>query len=367
MALRVKFIHQRNGGISKARNKGFILPRTIDSMNLENRVENLRYNYVFMNISEDFVMPSYIPLSKLEGVDVESHAFKSNKILQKLFICHWSQKLNSIVHLPLKRIWFKRMCKRQFQNDKPVCYVFYGGKYITEDSKLYNYIKFLNPLNKCVIYYADLISKKGWDLDNARKVSDYIISYDKGEAEKYQIAYYDEMAYDILMDITEPTAFDYDVYFLGYAKDRLKQIYDVYFKLESAGVRCHFVVCGVSPTDRVKAKGIHYSAPIGYKKNIENVIKSKCVLELIQGGSSSNTLRFLEAQRYHRLLLTDNVYLNSKSYYNPEIMQVFEKADGINVDFINRAIDYSQYDDSQFDPFNRITYLENLIDAERSK
>lgn len=321
-----------------------------------------RYNYVLVNFGGDYLEPVFHPLKNYPFVRVYDRAFDGNALLQKLCFLHWSKKLNRRIRLPGKRIWYRKMTEHDFAEDKPCCYVFYGGKYITEDRELFSYIKKKNPNNKCVVFCYDLISKKHWDIEKVKKSCDRIVTYDPGEAEKYQIDLLQAFMYGAICEVTEPEAFENDVYFLGFAKDRLDQIYQTYQTLSTAGLRCNFLICGVSADKQIKGEGLHYITPISYRENVENVKRSKCILELMQGGSDAPTLRTEEAHVYRRKLLTNHLNLVNQPYYDCNNMRVFSAPEQIDIDFLKTPIDYSSFDDSfDYSPYQLISYLENLL------
>lgn len=332
---------------------------------MDNQNTSCKYNYVFMNVSEDYLAPCFFPLKKYPNVRVYRHAFQANKLTDRLFRLHWSKKINSKIQLPFKSLWFSRMCRQDFDNSDPICYVFLGGKYICEDERLLRYIKKQNSRNKCIISCFDLIAKKHWDMEKVKKCCDYVMTYDAGEAEKYGILFFDDLAYGEIMDVTTPDTFENDVYFLGFAKDRLADIHKVHTKLSRAGLKCKFIVCGTKPEDRMEGEGLVYQEPISYRENLRNVLCSKCILELLQGGSEAPTLRMKEAQVYKRKLLSNNAKLPEQAYFDRENMRVFEDAGQIDLDFIRSPMDYGSFDAGHYDPAKRIAFLEALLGKEQ--
>ncbi len=321
------------------------------------------YNYVFFNTSGDYFEPEFKPLKKYSNVRIYDYAFCSNRILQKIFFLHWSNKLNRIIHLPFKSIWYNLICNQSFNDNKPICFVSLGGKYFNDDPNLIKHIKKINPNNKCVIYCSDLISKKNWDISKVKNHCDFIMTFDEGEAKQYDILHYPALGYGAIIDIVESKSFKNDVYFLGFAKDRLDDIHYTYKVLKNNGFRCKFIICGTSPEDRLVDDGLYYQKPISYRENLKNVNESKCVLELIQGGGTSLTLRTQEAQVYKRKLLTNNINLFNQTYYDEKNMSVFSNANNIDFDFLRSEIDYDTfYKNYLFEPEKIIEYLEEKLE-----
>lgn len=303
-----------------------------------------RYNYVFLNYSEDYHEPTRAALKDLPFVKVYKHAFDGHPILQKLFMLHWSEKINRWIRLPLKSIWYRRMCKQHFDTQKPICYIFLGGKYITQDEGLRRYILRQNPQNKCIVKCGDLITKKNWNIEKIRQCCDHIVTYDKGEAQRFSIACMNEPCYAPMIEVTTPQTFSNDLYFLGYAKNRLPQIHSLFRYLSERGVRCKFIVCGVPEAEQIKAPGLIYSKPISYIENLKNVRESRCILEIMQGGSNSSTLRLEEAQVFRRKLLTNHVEVCSSRFFDPLNMRTFSEETDIDISFLKEEIDYASFE-----------------------
>ncbi len=325
-------------------------------------IENTKYNYIFYNVFDDYFKPIFCSLSNYKFVKVFSRAFEGNSIVQKLFFLHWSAKINRKINLPLKKLWYKKMCCHKFQEDKPCCFIFLGGKYILQDEGLFSFIKKLNPKNKCVILYLDIASKnKKININKIKSFTDKIITYDKSDADRLQIDYLDMDYYTPLIDVTEPEEFENDVYFLGYAKDRLEEIHNSYKWFSSKGFKCKYIICGAKPEDRIQGEGLYYTKPITYLENLENVRNSKCILEIIQGKSVAPTLRLREAVTFKRKLITNNTnpdYLKSLSGEN---LCVYSNLDEIDIDFVNSEINYKKFPKEYQSPVKLINYLEETL------
>jgi len=323
-----------------------------------------KYNYVFLNIAEDYIEPVFFPLDRCETIRVYRHAFSSGRLRQSLFFLHWSGKINRIVRLPLKKLWYRRITEHDFAEKRPCCYVFYSGKYIAEDPGLFDYIKRLNPENKCIILLGDTIEKKHWDIPEIKKRCDHILTYNPVEAEEYDLSLFTGVSYGPIMEVTTPDVFEDDVYFLGYAKNRLQTIFQVYDALTRKGLRCNFLLCGIKKADRVAGEGLHYIDPIPYRENISNIQKSKCILEIVQRGCDAATLRTEEAHVYRRKLLTNNQNLTGQTYYDPSHMLVFSNVEEIDESFLKSPIDYEAFDDSyDYSPMKLIDFLEGLLEG----
>ena len=323
---------------------------------------NTKYNYVFFNIDDPCYEPVLWPLKKNSFVKLYKHALKTNKLTDKLFFLHWSAKLNRKVHLPFKKAWFPKIVKQNFENNKPCVYVFLGGKYLTEEKGLYEYIKSINPQNKAVVLCGDLISKKNWDMDNIKNLCDMVLTYDEGEAEKFGISYFPwGSLYDAIDEVTTPECFENDIYFLGFAKDRLKEIHSAYKTFSDKGLKCKFIICGTDEKDRIQGDGLCYSLPIAYRENLRNIKASRCILEVIQGGSYAPTLRLREAYTYKRKLITNNSNPEYRDYLDSKNLLVYENSEQINPEFAKTPVDYTGFKAVHNSPLALIEFFENHL------
>ncbi len=323
------------------------------------------YNFVFLFSIYDY-------WNAILGDEVINHpqvrfykrAFNGSGFLQKIFKLHWAYKLNSFINLPFKSIWFKKMYEQNFENDLPICFVFLSPSYLRFDGGFTNYIKKRNPLNKIVAYHSDLISKKcDYGYDIIRNKVDLSVTYDKYESEKYGIHYFPEVVYSKIVQEPDNVEFENDVYFLGAAKDRLNTIYKVFDFLTQHNLKCKFLLSGVEKDQQRCSEGIEYIDSISYEENLKNVIKSKCVLEIIQGGSKDITLRTREAIAYKRKLLT-NCDLCDESFFNKNQLQKFVNAEDIDIDFLKEVFQPDDYEPViNLNPFTRLYSIENALGA----
>ena len=292
----------------------------------------LRYNFVFFFARDDYWKAILgEELYECENVHVYEEAFDGSPFLKKLFHYHWAYSVNRKLRLPFKRIWFRRMYRQSFRNDLPLCFVYLGGNNIRFDGGFCKYVRKQSPDNRQVVLHQDLISKKlDYDYEEVRSKVDLCTTYDKAEAEHYGIHYFQELTFSKLIPIPENVEFQQDVYFLGAVKDRLEKLIAVYKKLQNAGLICKFMIAGVPKEQQIQGDGISYITNIPYSENLKNVLHSRCILELAQGGSADSTVRAREAIAYGRKLLTDCQSTNPEFFHQGQL-QVFSDPDAIDL------------------------------------
>lgn len=296
--------------------------------------ENLKYNFVFFFAESDFWQAIIgKELYDTDFCQVYKRAVKGSRLTEFLFRTHWAFSVNEKIDLPLKSLWYRRMYNQPFENGKPLCFVYMGANSIYHGLGFVDYVRKKDPRNRQVVMHQDLISKKiNYDYNEYKKHFDLMMTYDKGEAEKYGIHYFPETVYSKLIP-DEPVEIEYDAYFLGAAKDRLDDIMAVYYRLHDAGLRCKFVLAGVPEEKKIVSDGIEYTTGISYIENLENVRKSNCVAEVIQGGSGGITLRSREAIAYGKKLLTNCTDIEA-GWFNNGQLSVFSSPDSIDISFL---------------------------------
>ena len=304
------------------------------------------YRYVLYNMNAPYFEPMLAPLGKLANVRIYEGPNGGKGLLGLLFRTHWSHKLNhGKLRMPFKRIWYKSMYGTM-QDDTPTCFVFFGAKFAAEDRSFLTYIKRQNPQNRIVFAFGDLIAKRRWaHQDTLFAAADLVVSYDPSECTAYGMTYWEDRYYSTLLPVTHPDAFDCDLFFLGYAKDRLDDIHAVWRCMTEAGVRCRFLVAGTTPEQRLSGEGLTYiETPISYRESLALLNRARCVLELVQGRSTATTMRTLEAVTYKRKLLSNCPTLQDSTLYCDANMQTFSDPSEIDAAFLKSPIDYDAYE-----------------------
>lgn len=328
--------------------------------------DDLHYNFVFFFAGEDY-WKSILgkELYDCPNVHVYQGTFEGSRFLKKLFKLHWAYRINCKLNLPFKTIWFHRMYRQSFPKKLPLCFVYMGANCIRFDGGFCKYVRKQDPKNRQVILHNDLISKKiSYDYDSVRSKVDIVTTYDKNEAEKYGICYFQETTYSKLIPEPESTTYDCDAYFLGAAKDRLSKILDTCRVLTNAGLKCKFLIAGVAPEQQVQMEGVTYIRGISYEENLLNVIRCRCVVELIQEDSCDITTRALEAIAYRRRLLTD-CQICDPDFFNPGQLQVFTTPESIRTEFVEKPFSPKEFEPKlDMNPLRRLFFIQEQLEAQ---
>lgn len=287
------------------------------------------YNFVIFQKHFDYYRIAYSDIIKRSDVEY----------IDKIKI-HRSKTINSILRTPIKNILPADYFKDTFPTIKPLCFIF-GARWMQYRS-MQDYILYLRKHfsdARFVCFYQDLVDKHPRAEPNKlRYLFDLMLSYDKGDVEKYGLTYHPTVFsnYPVKIDKSIPSS---DIYFVGVPKGRLSLILDTFFKLKGEGFECDFYLSGVSSRDQVKEKGLNYIDRMSYNENLKHVVRSKCLLEIIQNNAKGATVRTWEAIMYDKKLLTNNISVIDDFFYNKNYISLMDE-NGIDAEFLKHDDHY---------------------------
>lgn len=146
-------------------------------------------------------------------------------------------------------------------------------------------------------------------------------TFDKEDAYTYDLNHLDTF-YNMHVEKSIDQNIKYDFYFLGVPKDRGNLIKRMQETLSSYNNL--FIV------------PIQTSQYITYSENINNIINSRCIVDITQGKQHDITLRPLEALVYKKKLITNNVNIKSYPFYSPNNIFILGLDSMENIDdFLN--------------------------------
>lgn len=281
----------------------------------------LHYNYILF-LPIDYYKVEYNDiLDNQQVIFINEHYQPSNCLGKVLYRLHHSRKLNNFVQLPFKRFWFPRYGQWYFSNDNPICFLF-DGRYMQFDyyREYASYLKSKYLHSRCVCFYYDRMSTYNDIITHRRilpeqlKQIDLHLSYSMNDASKYHVLYYPTVYSNVAVPPSNLS--ESDVYFVGKAKDRYNRILAIYEQLTQKGYSCDFHITEVPHEKQIHKKGITYNQPMTYMQNLQHVVKSKYLLELMASEADGCSFRTWEAIRFNKILLTNNRSLLRTPFYD---------------------------------------------------
>lgn len=316
-----------------------------------------QYNYVIFQRDSDYYRVSYSDLSNRDDVIYIDHFRPSHpSIVNILYRIHHLKILNVDLRLPAKHIWYPSYFKHSFANNLPLCFIFNSRwmKY----PHLREYLLYLKHRYnaKLVCFYQDLVdAHRHVKFHKIFHLFDLILTYDKGDAEKYGLTYHPTVYSNYKVDNDENIPGS-DVYFVGSAKDRLALVFDVFYRLKKEGIACDFYLSGVPSSKKIEEDGLHYIHKMSYIENLKHVVRTKCILEIVQGNAKGSTLRTWEAIMYDKKLLTNNLTIANDFYYDGNYISLLN-GNYIDVDFIKQHHSYNNPYKNQINPEKLLDFI----------
>lgn len=105
----------------------------------------------------------------------------------------------------------------------------------------------------------------------------------------------------------------YDVYFVGKDKGRMKKLLEIKEAFSAVGLKC---LIQIMPSHKWE-KNKEYTTPIPYKEVLDNIGRSKAIMDIKVSKTAGPSLRALEAAFYGKKLITDDDNVRHFKFYSP--------------------------------------------------
>lgn len=268
-----------------------------------------------------------------------------NFLLKRLCGIHRSVKLNKVVDMPFKSIWYNKYLKYDLLNeDMRHIFIFFEGNQIVYDKKYINFLRKKYKNSVLVYRYTNIIdSKNSWTVEYVDKMFDLVITIDRKESYRKNWMWFPNTYNLKLATLERDEDIIYDIFFVGRDKGRHKKLLKLYNSLSNNGIRCLFLISGVSEKRRIRGlKGVQYIDLIGYKDVIRYIMKSKCILEIVQENQYGSSLRPMESIAFGKKLLTNDSEIVKCIYYDEKFMRVIDNYTFTDYEFLkdNSKINY---------------------------
>lgn len=297
----------------------------------------MRYNYVIFGSENELYKASYADLyGKSNAKYLWRRIDSENTLITFLYRLHTSPKSNKLFNLPGKFYWNKWAFRGIFDNDLPLCFIFFTKvKFI--NNGLPEYLKRTYKNCKTILFFQDLVERSPWvDVYDMKKRFDLVLSFDHGDVRKYDLLYY-PLVYSPIPIPNNSEISESDVFFLGKGKNRLYDILQAFKKFNSVGLKCDFHIVDVKYEDMKYVDQISYNKPLSYIENLQRIQKTKCMLEIMQKNGTGYTLRCCEAIMYDKKMITNNLEIRNAPFYKKENIQIFEDTNSIDTNFIQNG------------------------------
>lgn len=303
-----------------------------------------------------------------------------NNVLNKLANIHYSHKLNSIVNLPGKSIWFNQFdeyINERLKISGDSVFLFYDRNRFSYDADFLKYLRSRYPGIKLAYIFTNIVkytaaTEFGY-LSRLNDWYDVVYAFDPKDAKRYGFSY-SPLIYDAdpLYDKDTMESKENLVFYVGQAKDRLPGLLSCYEKLKQLGIKTDFHIANVKESDAKYSDEIVYNKFITYDECVKSIQRATCLIDVIQGESTGLTIKTCEAVCYNKKLITTNKNVSTYPFYDPRFIRIVESPDDIDEGFFveNREVHYSETGMSVFsasgflDRLNKIKELRSSNEYE---
>lgn len=214
---------------------------------------------------------------------------------------------------------------------------------------------------KVVLVIRNMIKNKkypsisGVDLDKLKENFDLIVTDEKKDAELYKLFFLPDPFSKIRQ---KKVKIKNDICFIGLDKGRGKILKAISEKAYENHVRSNIKIVGKGSRDSL----IKYTNYQSYLDIMKQDMESNCILEVLQPGQDSYTLRLQEAVCLGKKLLTNNLNVVNEKYYNPKYIQIFNKVGDIDWDFVKERIEVDYEYKGEYSPVVFLEKIEQELD-----
>lgn len=290
---------------------------------------------------------------------VKSIIFKnpSNKIMKYVKKIHTNALLNKFICVPYRDFWFdyNEINRKVAEND---IVLINSSAMVMPSSDFWKKIQVDNSSVKFVLLLVDSMNVSGGHMVETRRRLkeikwDNILSYDLEDCKKYGYTYIEFNYYSEYKIHKEDVK--NDLYYIASVKNGRKEILQSIWDLAQKNNAKY--LCKIYSIWRKVTYGMCIRKPLPYERVLQDIAASNCLLEILQTGQKSQSLRSLEAVIYNKKLLTNNVAVKNLPFYDSKYMKVFKDTTDIDWNWVkNREHVHYDYQVS-FSSRNILQYL----------
>lgn len=306
---------------------------------------------------ETGLLDDLLKVKNLSVHDVKRTEYK-NIMLKAIRKIHLNEKINKIINLPFKYIWYD-LNKIKFNNEDEYFLLITPDTFFIYDKSIFNKLNKRKNIHLIFLIFDSIeaktpICKK--IKENLEAIDwDYAFTFDYEESIKYNIDYLDE-AYYSKPEIADIEGIENtDAYYLGALKPGREDLtIKLFQKLYNNDVKSKFDLFRYNGIEKsIENDCVNYmETRKPYREFLPDICKTNCIIEILQEGQKGQTLRYFEAVCFNKKLLTNNNNIKNLKFYNEKYMKVYNDLNDIDINWIKKKenIDYGY--NNEFSPLN---------------
>ena len=282
-----------------------------------------------------------------------SNAF--SKLFFKLAVSH---KLSRFGFNSLQRLFVRKAAQclgLNHQDDISVLVYHIAGGF--RYTKIIRALQAKYPNVKFGYVFTNVVSKglgkdRGKIIDDLKKSFDVVYAFDKQDANQYHI----EFSYLVYSSSgEEDVQTDCDVFLVAKAKDRFDKIVNLYQKCLNEKLKCDFYVNCLSQEQvrRSKELLLNQNIVLSYEDVVKKIHRTKCIVDIMQKGSTGVTLNVVEGICYNKKIISDNIHLKDEPFFDESRIYILgERTDSLKDFIISPIKAYTSEERKLFDGLN---------------
>ena len=300
----------------------------------------------------------------------------ANKLVNDVRRIHTSHKLRKLVKLPFQDIWAREIPQKTCPGD---CLIFWITALPEVSLEFLRKVRHSQPGVKMVLLLWDSLHGNSPLLPEVwLKIFDFkwdlVVSFDREDCREFGFVWIGQSYYSRMTGLT-PVGEKSDIYYVGNDRGRSGRLLAIYRHLQAAGVRCNFCLCKEASLKKrlqmvvSRECGTEYDRDglkIGYqdkpyKQVLQELLKTNCILELLQSGQHTQTVRYFEAVCYNKKFLTNNKGIVDLPYYDARFMRIIDGPEDIDIDWVMKREDVDYGYRGEFSPANILGIVEEHL------
>ena len=274
----------------------------------------------------------------------------NNNFLLKIASIHFSNKLNSKIKIPFKKIWYRYFCNCICKDKNlKLLLIVYDWNKIGCNKGFLNYVRKHFKDISLVYVFTNILKITGANtnkfIGQLKDYYDLVYAFEESDAIENGFKH-SQLVYS--KNDCQLNKKKKEVFFAGMAKDRLPMLIELYKRFIELGFTCNFHILGVNKKDIVPLEGISYNVRISYRQVIQETANAMCIIEVPQKNSSEWTIKLCEAIYYDNIFITTNKSILSAPFYDNRYMFYIEKPDDINESFFKYSGHVCYKDDAKY-------------------
>lgn len=330
----------------------------------------MKQKIIILGNGQDWCEKSLKDFEKMDNVKINNYKYlsKLNPFLKFIARIQFAPKINKIIEIPFKSLWYKNIEKIvDAKENEQVIFIIYDRNAFANNEKFLKYLR--KQFNNCKLVYmfTNIINITGamtnGFVSKLNQYYDVVYAFDPVDAKKYNFRYS-----PLIYSFNEMKVDNRDtVFYVGKAKDRYDMLIKVYERLKALNINSKFYITEVPEEQQIYKGDINYNQYITYEECLKNIQESNCLIDIIQGNSTGFTIKTCEAVYYNKLFITTNKHVKDAPFYDERFMLVIDSASDINKDFFENAkkVEYSEEGKAYFSVKNFLTKLYSDLDLKK--